>query len=138
LVENLEHLSLAYSALDNPTEEIYFESVRLNEKLKDIKLLGATTYYPIFLAMVNENYKEEEILEMLNMIEKLIVRNFVVAGRVSNKYETNFASLAYKISQHEFTTVDQIIDYLKNLIITNEEFRSSFKTFTVKKKGVVR
>ncbi|MBY8910145.1 DUF262 domain-containing protein, partial [Salinicoccus roseus] len=42
LVENLEHLSLAYSALDNPTEEIYFESVRLNEKLKDIKLLGAT------------------------------------------------------------------------------------------------
>lgn len=138
LVENLEHLSLPYSALDNPEEENYFENVNLNEKLKDIKLLGATTYYPIFLAMVNESYKEEDILEMLNMIEKLIIRNFVVAGRVANRYELDFAGLAYKISQHELTNIGQIKNHLKHLIISNEEFRSSFKTFTVKKKGVIR
>lgn len=138
LVEDLEKLSLIYSALDNPNEEIYFEDNQLNEKLKDVKLLGGITYYPIFLAMVKENYNEKDLYTILSLVEKLIVRNFVVAGRVSNKYETEFSAVANKITHHTLTNVKEIEKALKNLIITNEEFKSSFKTFTVKKKGVIR
>lgn len=138
LVEDLERLSVIYSAFDNPNEEIYFEDNQLNEKLKDVKLLGGITYYPIFLAMAKENYSEKDILTILSLVEKLIVRNFVVAGRVSNKYETEFSTIANKISHHTLTNVNEIEKALKNLVITNEEFKSSFKTFTVKKKGVIR
>nr|WP_326492491.1 HNH endonuclease family protein [Staphylococcus pettenkoferi] len=138
LISDLSTLSTLYNAIDKPNEAIYFSSTDLNEKIKDISILGAKSYYPIIISLVKENYDEKEILDFLHVLETLIVRNFVVAGKVANKYELSFSKIAEDITQQELTNIDEVKERIKGLIINNEDFKYFFETFSVKKKNVIR
>lgn len=138
LIEDLSYLSSIYNALDKPNEGIFFTNIRLNEKIKDINILGAKSYYPIILALVKENYSEEEILSFILILENLIVRNFVVAGKVANKFEISFSKIAYNITQQKLTNINEIIDEMKILVISDADFIYFFETFSIKKKNVIR
>ncbi|MFH4908277.1 DUF262 domain-containing protein [Staphylococcus cohnii] len=138
LMEDLSMLSPLYNALDKPNEAIYFSNIRLNEKIKDINILGAKSYYPIILSLVKENYSENDILQFILILENLIVRNFVVAGKVANKFETSFSRIAYNITNQNLYNIDEIIEEMKSLIINDEDFVYFFETFSIKKKNVIR
>ncbi len=138
LVQNLAELARLYSALNSPEENLYFNDSELNEKVKEMSHLGAVSYYPIILAMENQQYNENDIYDVLTAIESLVVRNFVVAGKVANRYELDFAKIAYQISNEILTSKEEIVTEIKRHMISDDEFKSSFRMFTVKKKPVVR
>ncbi len=138
LVQNLAELARLYSALNSPEENLYFNNSELNEKVKEMSHLGAVSYYPIILAMENQQYNENDIYDVLTAIESLVVRNFVVAGKVANRYELDFAKIAYQISNEILTSKEEIVTEIKRHMISDDEFKSSFRMFTVKKKPVVR
>lgn len=94
--ENFCIMSDVYKALVHPNEYSYFNSNVLNESLAGLKIMSASSFYPTVLAMVNNNYSEDEISKILHAIETLIFRNCVVAGKVANKYEILFGKVAYK------------------------------------------
>lgn len=138
LVDDLVQLSELYTSLNSPETNIYFQENKLVEKTQEIKSLGASSYLPIILALEKERYSEKDIYDVFESIEFLIVRNFIVAGKVANRYEIEFAKIAYKISQHSFKNVEEIINSIKTLTINDDEFYDDFKIFTTKKTPVVR
>ncbi|MFT1715535.1 hypothetical protein, partial [Vibrio cholerae] len=77
-------------------------------------------------------YSESDINCILKYIESLIVRNFVVAGKTANKYEIEFAKIAYNISEEVLKGKDQIIEKISSLIISDDSFINNFEIFSSK------
>lgn len=138
VVENLERVSPVYVALISPNTDTYFLDAELNLMLKNLKTLSASSFYPIVLAMFSNDYEEVEIKSVLKAVETLVVRNFVIAGRVANRYETTFSTIALEISGEKITTADEIVKLVQKETISDEEFYTAFTSVTVKKKAVIR
>ncbi|QIH77550.1 DUF1524 domain-containing protein [Macrococcoides canis] len=138
IVNELAILSEPYIAFNNPKENIYFSNSLLNEKIQEMHILSAKSYYPIILALISSDYDEKDILEVLTAIESLVVRNFVVAGKVANKYENLFARIAFDLSYGKLRNIEEIVKEIRKDIISDEEFSYSFSQFKVKKPAVIR
>lgn len=132
LVENLSELASVYSAIREPDINSYFDDKQLNMKLRDLKLLKASTYYPILLALYYEEYTEKDILKVLTAIETVIVRNIVVADENPNTFETKFAEIAYNITHHDLDNTESIISELQLITLNDKEFEERFANLTVK------
>jgi len=129
--KNLFEMSEVYKGLVNPEEEYGFTDNDLNKILINLKVMKASSFYPVILSMKNMEFDDTQINEVAKSIEILVFRNFVVAGKVANKYEILFAKIAQKIYEKEFTTVDEICTKIKSETISNEEFLNDFKVFSI-------
>ncbi|WP_270181118.1 DUF262 domain-containing protein [Alkalihalobacillus sp. CinArs1] len=137
-VDNLFKMSDTYKALVNPSEEYHFTNSETQKVLTNLKTLKASSFYPIILAMKNNDFVENDIRYVLNLIETFIVRNNVVAGKVANKYEVLFAKIAHNISEKELITIDQIYKEFKHELLSDEEFENLFASFSVKSNTVAK
>lgn len=138
LVHELLHLSELYRALVNANDETYFADSELNSILANLKLLKASSFYPIILALKSCNYTEEDIKIVSKALETLVVRNFVISGKVANKYEIVFSKIAFNVYHKEYTTVEDIIEKIHKNTINDEEFESAFSLYSSKNKGTIR
>lgn len=127
-----------YASLNHPQQVTFFNSPKLIEQNKEVKNLGAKSYYPIIMALVIRGYSESDILAIHSTIETFIVRNFTVSGKTANRSEKNFAGIAQKIALEEFKDASAVIASIQELIISDEEFHENFKRFEVKKGNIVR
>lgn len=135
---DLLKISKLYSAISDPEMESIFKEKKLNNCLKNIKLLGAASFYPVIIALYKENYEEKDILIIMQEVEKLIFRNFTIAGKTANKYEIFFSDLARDITKGTFDSVEEIVKAIKEEIVNNEEFKASFTKCTINKKEHIR
>lgn len=126
-----------YKVLVDPINETYFNDKVLEKHLENLKLLNASTYYPVLIAMVNSSYNEMEIKNVMEAIESFIVRNCVIAGKVANRYEILFAKLAKKISSQHMSFIE-ITQQLKNEMLSDDEFENHFLICTIKKAPVAK
>ena len=149
LLANLRSLSKVCAAILHPEDNKDFDLTDLNERLIEMQKLDASSYIPIIFALRLQNYSEEDINEVLKAIETLVVRNFVVSGRVANKYELEFAQIAKNISDKTWPsnndtteskkpTKDDILKKLYSLMVSDDEFINNFKVFNSKKTAVIR
>ncbi|MGX5585948.1 DUF262 domain-containing protein [Bacillus thuringiensis] len=126
-----------YKVLVDPINETYFKDKEIEKHLENLKLLNASTYHPIVIAMANSNYDEVEIKKIVEAIESFIVRNCVIAGKVANRYETLFAKLAQKLSGSHLTT-EEIAQDLKNDMLSDEELKNHFMVCSIKSAPVAK
>jgi hypothetical protein len=126
-----------YKVLVDPINETYFKDKEIERHLENLKLLNASTYYPIVVAMVNSSYSELEIKKVVEAIESFIVRNCVIAGKVANRYELLFAKLASKLSGSHMK-FEEITKEFKNEMLSDEEFKSHFMVSAIKKAPVAK
>ncbi|CAD2073866.1 hypothetical protein GCM10007358_12440 [Phocicoccus schoeneichii] len=138
LVSDLAKYASLYSAIDRPTESTYYRNPKINEKLNDINDLNAKTYYPIMLALELKDAKEDDVLRVLDAIETLIVRNFVVSGKTANSYEVKFSKIAQEFYNGQISSIQEILEELRKEILSDSEFRNNFETFSIKQKPAVR
>ncbi|HCZ40130.1 MAG TPA: DUF262 domain-containing protein, partial [Brochothrix thermosphacta] len=137
LMDDLLTLAEPFSALENPLEDNYY-SAEIKQILINIKIMGAKSYYPIILSMQNKNYSFNDIEQVLKKIEVLVVRNFVTSGLVANKYETEFAKLAYNIYKEEIDSVEDILIELKKMTVKDADFQYNFARMEIKNKATIR
>ena len=119
-----------YNTLSSPTDNKYFNDDKITEHLINLSIIGATSFYPIVMAMAVD-YSEEEIRKTVRQIEVLALRNFVVAGLTANKYEVEFAKLAEKISKNN-PSIDDILKELIDLTDDDEKFKRNLIGLEVK------
>ncbi|PAD25233.1 hypothetical protein CHH62_13165 [Niallia circulans] len=139
-------MSEVYKTLVNPNDEAFTTDTKLIKVLKNLKIIKASSFYPIILALASNKYNEEtqegfldeDITKVASCIESLLVRNCVVAGRVANKYEVLFADIAYSISEKQLISVNEICEKIKADTLNDEEFESSFKTLSIKSVTVAK
>jgi len=135
---NFYQMSDVYKELVHPNEVNYFNNNEINKGLINLNIMGASSFYPTILSMVNNSYKEDDILIIVKAIETLVFRNCVVAGKVANKYEILFGKIAYKISEKEFTSIKEIYNEIKKDTLTDEDLQVVFSSFSIKSVNVAK
>ncbi|MFJ8525456.1 DUF262 domain-containing protein [Bacillus cereus] len=126
-----------YKVLVDPINETYFKDKEIEKHIENLKILNASTYHPIVIAMANSNYDEAEIKKIVESIESFIIRNCVIAGKVANRYETLFAKIAQKLSGSHLTS-EEIAQDLKNDMLSDEEFKNHFMVCSIKSAPVAK
>lgn len=130
--EEIEKLAALYKAIEKPETGFYFDDKDINDSLSNLSIIGASTFFPLILALENKKFKEEIIKKVLHNIETFYLRNCVIGGRVANKYEILFAELGFKVSNEILVDFDSINRELKNNIISDEEFLTMFENAEIK------
>lgn len=119
--KRLSEAAPLYSALASPENTApYYSCNEANSLINGLGKLKVKTYYPILLAMAEQEYDESSVCSVLREIEKLIVRNVVVGKRPGNEFEVPFSKIAATISStgslsaaeitHSISKLDQLSD----------------------------
>lgn len=140
LINDLEKFAPFYHLMDCPQDEGNpFENEEIKNKLKSLKILKAATFYPLILAMLENNYTMKNIDEVLEVVEKFVFRNFTICKNVANSTEVFFAKLAIEVS-NEGLEVDKIINAIKNEMESDEVFITNFEIWSGSKstKEIIR
>lgn len=131
LMNDLEEHSVIYKNLVDP-ELTAYPDPQINEQLKDLKSISASTYYPLFLSMEFKGYPKKDKLEVLKSITNYYVRNIIVAGNTANKTEVFFAKLAFEISHADANLTDYLLSEIEKEKIDDEDFKIRFSKFEIK------
>lgn len=132
LAQNLNKLSYVYEAISNPKNVDYFEDHGLKESLITLLNLGGKTFYPLILALVENNFTESEILTSLHKIYSFIIRNFTIGNMVANKYEKLFSKIAIMINRNELVGIDNINHEITKQMLNDQKFTDDFTYAEVK------
>lgn len=133
LLEDLKQYAPYYSSISNPEDGNIFEGDKLIDSLKALKVLKGQLFFPVVLAMAQANFSEDDIAIVVSSIECYMLRNFTICGKVANESERFFASTAKAIFDGELTTAVDICTHIKEKIVSDDEFRLAFETWTANK-----
>ena len=142
LMGDLCDLSPYYHDMSNPQDEpIGYDDDKILRSLENLKLLRASTYYPILLSLKSADiYSNKDVAAILKTIESYVFRNLTICNNTANSTETFFAEVAKDIFDGAITTTEEIINKISEKIIDDETFSITFKNWTAKPsdKDVVR
>lgn len=134
LLADLKQYSDEFQLVSNPELDDGNEKKELIASLKALKIFRARTFYPIFLAMKQVKFKDDEITKVISKIETLIFRNIKICGLNPNIYEKRFAELARNIYNMVYgKKADGICKEIKELMAPNKVFKSTFENLTLSK-----
>lgn len=128
LLKGLSDLAPIYHDLVNPDECSFFTDDKVISRLKILKILKASTFYPIVFSMMNrkETFDNNDFIKVLDKIIDYIFRNFTIGGNVANSAEVVFINLANDIHVLKVNTSDEICKTMSEKIISDQEFETLF------------
>ena len=135
LLKELYNRSLIYKRLETGNSNLaHKEDKQIDEKLYRLKSLNITSFYPVYLSIINAKEQgkitSENIIELLNIIECFMIRNIICGG--SNK---NFNKHTIPLLKIEFDN-NYINTFVNKLFIksgiphlSNEYFEDAFRKY---------
>ena len=89
LLKELYHQSLIYKRLETGNSNLaQKEDKQIDEKLYRLKSLNITSFYPVYLSIINAKEQgkitSENIIELLNIVECFMIRNIICGGSSKN------------------------------------------------------
>ena len=138
LLSNLETYSMIYHDVMFPDEVSWFADKSLVFHLKNLKTLGASTFYPVVIAMESRDFSEKDIDKVLDDIEILYFRNNTICKNASNMMERFFAQLAQDITEKSLYKVEEICAEIGKQVVEDSVFEEAFNIWTGKQKEIIR
>jgi hypothetical protein len=130
-LSELKKYALLYSSLSFPRESVYFKNNGIKENLENLKLLKASTFYPIIIALKQRNdFTDMEISKVIKKLEILIFRNFTICGQNPSPSEIKFARIAKDIYDEKLIDLQEITNEINKEIVSDEQFKNSFLVWT--------
>lgn len=126
LTELKKHAEL-YSSISFPKESVLFKNHGIKESLENLKLLKASTFYPIILALKQrKEFSDSELSVILKMVEVLIFRNFTISGQNPNTSEIKFAKIAKDIYDETLKNYQDILKVINDEMVPDDTFKNHF------------
>lgn len=138
LLSNLAAYSMIYHDVMFPDEISWFEDKNLITHLKNLKTLGAATFYPVVIAMEAGKFNEKEIAVVLRDIEILYFRNNTICKNTSNEMERFFARLAQDITEESLAQTEEICAEIRKQVVEDSVFEEAFNVWSGKQKEIIR
>ena len=127
-MDNLEKCSEYYQNIINPKSGNIFSDKVLISSLRALEILKAKSFYPVLLAMIQNNtFDETDYAKVASVIESYVFRNFTICGNVANKAEVFFAKLAKDIYGEIYSSSDEICEQIGAEMVSDKEFKDSFE-----------
>jgi len=129
-LKSLKDYSAYYNSLNYPLESNFLKNVQLKTSIANLKLLKASSYYPVILSLVQrDEFNESDLFEIVSKIESLVFRNFTISGNNPNGAEIFFSDLAKKIYEKTLGNKIEIIKAISKKICEDSSFIEEFKTW---------
>lgn len=139
-LSNLEKNSETYLAILNPHNNFLNNfPPECSEYITELLELRLTQNRPLLIALLEIwGDKPKEVEKALKLIVSLSVRNLIIGRIGSGTLETEFSKQAKLINVGEINNAKELLDSVKNLIPTDEQFQQAFEIATVSKVYIAR
>lgn len=126
-LRRLEKASEIYAALQDPDDEFWDRDTYRDSKtpLKTLSMFNITQPHGLLISAY-QNFNAERFVKILKAIETISIRYNIVGGNPSNKQEQVYNRSARRISSKEITNVQGVKNALREIYISDDEFKSSF------------
>ncbi len=126
LLDDLERNVVIYSALNNSSDEIWYGNNDIKKHIKELELFQVKQCLP-FLLITYDKLPEifEKILKIVTIIS---FRSTVIGGYHSGRIEEVYNKVSMKIVKNEINTPKQIALELKDLYMSDTDFKNDFST----------
>ena len=125
----LKKLSIPYSELNGDSEPTFLieseygrQAIYILQELQELKF---KTFQPLFLAAINKDASDKNILALVEASANILIRNKIL-NQGTNWLEKLFSSLAYELNNSDKPTDDlvkSIIDKLKREQRYNDQYQ---------------
>lgn len=127
LLNDLDHYSEIYLALQDPYS-VYWKGNRDRiKRIREMKLFGVKQQLPL-LMVANEKFSDQEFDRVLKIISIISFRYNVIGSRQANRMEEIYNAVSQKIFTNTITTAQGIFNDLRELYISDADFRNDFST----------
>lgn len=135
LLNDLTEYVEDYKKIADP-QKYKHENKTIHKLLINLNDIKASSFYPLYLALLRKDVSNAQIISILKMIINYYVRNIVIYGQTANSTEIFFAKLANEhISKSDLTNdeiCDEIVYLINSKIIDNKLFIEAFTSFSTK------
>lgn len=127
LLNDLDAYSEIYLALQDPYN-IYWQGNRDRiKRIREMKLFGVKQQLPL-LMVAKKKFSDQEFDKTLKVISILSFRYNVIGSRQANRMEELYNTVSQKIYNNTTTTAQGVFNDLRELYISDADFRNDFST----------
>ncbi|MCA1709198.1 MAG: HNH endonuclease family protein, partial [Actinobacteria bacterium] len=127
---NLERSARSYAALLTPDHDAWADlGVDAQIDVESLLRLRIEQNRPLLLAAI-ENFEPSELKKLLRYLVAWSVRGIVVGGIGAGKSESAYANAATEVTEGNATTVAEVYEQLREIIPSDDRFRSSFASYS--------
>ena len=139
-LSNLEKNSETYLAILNPHHTFWNNFPHeCSEYIAELLELRLTQNRPLLIALL-EIWKDkpQEVKKALKLIVSWSVRNLITGTIGSGTLEKEFSNQAKLINEGKINMAKELLDSVKNLIPTDDQFQNAFEIATISKAYIAR
>lgn len=137
LLQELLVFSNLYTNILIPENSTEIKEKEILKPLKNIKMLGITTFHTLILSMYENDFPTTDISMVLNCLEKYLFRNFTICHGNPNDNEKKLAKIAVDISNHKITSASNICkEILSGDLVSDNVFVSAFSEWSSKNRDI--
>ena len=127
LLNDLDRYAEVYLALQDP-HSIYWRGSRERiKRIREMKLFGVKQQLPL-LMIAKEKLTDNEFDKVLKIISIISFRYNIVGSHQANRMEELYNGVAQKIFNNTITTAQGVFSDIKELYISDADFRNDFST----------
>jgi hypothetical protein len=129
LLDDLERNVIVYVALNNASDELWFGNNEIKKRIKEIALFQVKQCLPFLL--ISYDKLPELFDKILKIVTVISFRSTVIGGYHSGKLEEVYNKASIKIANGELKTVQQIALEVKDLYMSDTDFKNDFATISL-------
>jgi uncharacterized protein with ParB-like and HNH nuclease domain len=129
LLEELEKNAELYVAFNNSADELWRGDKEIKKRIKELEIFQVKQCLPILLIAYDKMFNHfDKILKIITVIS---FRATVIGGYHSGRSEEVYNKAAIKIANGEITTPQQLAEEIKELYLTDTDFKNDFSTISL-------
>lgn len=129
LLDDLERNVIVYTALNNSSDELWFGNNEIKKRIKEIELFQVKQCLPLLL--ISYDKLPDLFDKILKIVTVISFRSTVIGGYHSGRLEDVYNKASIKIANGELITVQQIASEVKDLYMSDTDFKNDFSTLSL-------
>lgn len=129
LLEELEKNAERYVAFNNSGDELWRGEKEIKKLIKELEIFQVKQCLPILLIAYDKMFNcFDKILKIITVIS---FRSTVIGGYHSGRLEDIYNKASMKIAEGEITTPQQLAEAIKDLHLSDTDFKNDFSTISL-------
>lgn len=139
MMDDLVFLSKIYRSLKHTDKFCIFSNKRIISSLTALQDMKVSVFYPIIFSLVlDKRYVETEIASVIECLERVCFRAFVICQRNSNSYERPFTEIAVKVNKNQLNGIKEVISEIEKMNVSDFDFKNGFMTFATAQSLIIK
>lgn len=130
LLNDLDRYSEIYLALQDPYNIFWQGDREKIKRVREMRLFGVKQQLPL-LMVAKEKFTDQEFNKVLKVISILSFRYNVIGSRQANRMEELYNNVSQKIFNQNTVTAQAVFNDLRELYISDADFRNDFSTLSL-------